>query len=422
MRKLIKDKLELKEAVAISVVASFITAVLVSAAAGFLYYRLFGNLSRPNGSAAAISQNENVSPESQTNVFSREEAITRTVEKVSPAVVSIIVTKDLPVVERYFQEYDPFGGNDFFRQFFGDEFNFQVPQYRQKGTEKKEIGGGSGFIVSSDGLILTNKHVVVDEEADYTVLTNEGEKIPARALARDPIDDIAVLKIDKDDLPVVKLGDSDGLKIGQTAIAIGNALGEFRNTVSVGIISGLKRSLVAGSGSGQSESLTEVIQTDAAINQGNSGGPLLNLSGEIIGINVAMAVGAENIGFSLPINRAKRDLEQVKQSGKISYPFLGVRYTVITKEIQKKNNLSVDYGALIVRGENSDETAVAPASPADKAGLVENDIILEVNGKKINQDYSLAKAIQEKQINETITIKYLRKGEEKVISVKLGER
>jgi serine protease Do len=413
----IKDNLKLKEAVVIAVVVSFITAVLVGGAAGFFCWQLAEKLNR-----AGVSQNQEENQASREIALGREEAITQAVANVSPAVVSIIVTKDLPVMEKYFQEYNPFGDDDFFRQFFGDEFNFQVPQYRQNGTEETEIGGGSGFIVSSDGLILTNKHVAADEKADYTVLTNEGEKIPARVLARDPIEDIAVLKIDKTNLPAVKLGNSDNLKIGQTVIAIGNALGEFRNTVSAGIISGLKRSLTASSGLGQSENLAEVIQTDAAINQGNSGGPLLNLNGEVIGINVAMALGAENIGFSLPINRASRDLEQVKQSGKISYPFLGVRYALVTLEIQKQNKLPVDYGALIIKGENSGEPAITPGSPAAKAGLAENDVILEINGKKINQDYSLAKAIQEKQISETITIKYLSKGEEKTIQVKLEER
>jgi len=413
----IKDNLKLKEAAIIAVVVSFITAVLAGGAAGFFCWQLSEKLSR-----AGASQNQGESQTGQEIALGREEAITQAVEKVSPAVVSIIVTKDLPVMEKYFQEYNPFGDDDFFRQFFGDEFNFQIPQYRQNGIEEKVIGGGSGFIVSGDGLILTNKHVVADEKADYTVLTSEGEKIPAQVLARDPIDDIAVLKIDKSNLPAVKLGNSDNLKIGQTVMAIGNALGEFGNTVSVGIISGLRRSLTAISGLGQSEDLAEVIQTDAAINQGNSGGPLLNLNGEVIGINVAMALGAENIGFSLPINRARRDLEQVKQSGKISYPFLGVRYSLVNPEIQKQNNLPADYGALIVKGENTGEPAIMPGSPAAKTGLAENDVILEVNGKRINQDYSLAKAIQEKQIGETVTIKYLSKGEEKTIQVKLEER
>jgi S1-C subfamily serine protease len=331
-----KNSLNFKEAVVLTVVISFITSSLVGFVAGGLAYDFFNKLSLMSQSEQLVADSGKEIP---SETISQEEAIVKVIKEVSPAVVSIIVTKDLPVIEKYYQEYNPFGADDFFKQFFGEDFlkpfKFQIPQYRQKGTEKKEVGGGTGFIVSDDGLILTNKHVVADQEADYTVLTNDGEKIPARVLARDPIEDIAVLKIDKTNLPVVELGNSDEIEIGQTVIAIGNALGEFRNTVSVGVISGLKRSIFATSGFGEMEELSEVIQTDAAINPGNSGGPLLNLKGQAIGINVAMAREAQNIGFSLPINKAKRDIEQVKTQGKISYPFLGVRYILITLRIQE---------------------------------------------------------------------------------------
>jgi len=282
------------------------------------------------------------------------------------------------------------------------------------------VGGGSGFIVSKDGLILTNKHVVSDENAEYTVLTNEGEKIPAKVLARDPFQDIAILKVEKTSLPTVVLGDSDQLDIGQTVIAIGNALGEFRNTVSVGVISGLKRNVTA-SGGGVSEEIENVIQTDAAINPGNSGGPLLNLRGEVIGVNVAMASGAENIGFSLPINIAKKSIKDVEEKGKISYPFLGIRYVLINKDIQKQNNLSVDYGALIQRGEKVGDLAVIPGSPADKAGIQENDIILEMNGQKITEDNPLAKMVQKYKVGDEITLIILHKGAEKTAKVILEE-
>ncbi len=421
-------KINLKEIIVLVVVVSFLTSALAGFVAGGLGYNLFKDISliKEVGRklvSPGLGEREGTS---SSTILSQEEAVVKVVREASPAVVSIIITKDIPIMERYYQEYNPFGDNDFFRQFFDDDFfapfKFQIPQYRQKGTEEIEIGGGTGFIISTDGLILTNKHVVTDEEASYTVLTNEGEKIPARVLARDPIQDIAILKINRNNLPVVRLGNSDEIQIGQTVIAIGNALGEFRNTVSLGVISGLKRSIVTSSGFGQSELLSEVIQTDAAINQGNSGGPLLNLSGQAIGINVAMALGAENIGFALPINKAKRDIEQVERQGKISYPFLGVRYILINPEIQEKNSLAVDYGALIIRGEKPGDLAVIPGSPADKAGLVENDIILELDDQRINQDNPLAKLIQEHQVGDTVTLKILHKGEEKTIEVELGER
>ena len=355
-------------------------------------------------------------------VVTQEEQIVEVVKEASEAVVSVVVSKDMAVMEQYFERQNPFGSDDFFQQFFGNDFfQFQVPQYRQKGTEKREVGGGTGFIVSQDGLIITNKHVVSDTEAEYTVLTNDGEQVPAAVLATDPFQDIAILKIDKNNLPVLPLGDSDNLDIGSTVIAIGNALGEYRNTVSTGIISGLRRSIDVSTSFGQAEHIPEVIQTDAAINQGNSGGPLLNLSGEVIGINVAMAQAAENIGFSLPINLAKRDLQQVQQEGKISYPFLGIRYIIINPEIKEKNNLSVDYGALIIGGQDQEELAVVPGSAADKAGLLENDIILEFDGQKITEENTLAKLITEHRAGDTVSLKILSKGQEKNIEVTLGE-
>jgi len=347
---------------------------------------------------------------------SQEETIIQAVKEVSPAVVSIIISKDLPVFEQYF--YNPFP------EFFGQSpFEFQVPGYRQKGTEKQEIGGGTGFIISEDGLILTNKHVVSDENADYTVLTNDGQKFPAKVLARDPVQDLAVIKIAKNvskPFSIVKLGDSGELQIGQTVIAIGNALGEFRNTVSVGVISGLSRSITA-SGGGLVEILEDIIQTDAAINEGNSGGPLLNLKGEVVGVNTATVSGAQSIGFAIPINKAKKDIEQVKTGGKIVYPFLGVRYVLVTEKVKQDNNLSVDYGAYITKGEQG-EPAVEPGSAADKVGLKEGDIILEFNNEKITTDNTLAKIITKYSLGDKVLLKILRGDKEIDIEVVLGER
>lgn len=347
----------------------------------------------------------------------QEQKIVDIVKRAQTAVVSVIATKDLPVLEQYFS--DPFRGFGFPDDFFGG--GLQIPQYRQKGTEKKEVSSGTGFIVSSDGLILTNKHVVSDEKAEFTVLMNDGQKHPAKVLALDPVQDIAVLKIEKKNLPVLALGDSDAIAIGQTVIAIGNALGEFRNTVSVGVISGLRRTITA-QGGGVSETLDDLIQTDAAINPGNSGGPLLNLNGEVVGINTAMTQAAQNIGFALPINKAKKDVAQVKKTGKITYPFLGVRYILLDAETAKKNNLTVDYGALVSRGDTATDFAVTPGSPADIAGIAENDIILEVNGKKITKDNPLAKVIQAHAVGDSLKIKILHKGQEKIISATLTER
>ena len=332
----------------------------------------------------------------------QEEKIIDVVNKFSPAVVSIVITKDLPVFEQYY---------------VNPSFLLQ----RQIGTERKEIGGGTGFIISEDGMVLTNKHVVLDEEADYTVFTNDGRNFPAKVLARDPVQDLAVVKIEAENrqFSVVNLGDSDKLQMGQTVIAIGNSLGEFRNTISVGVISGLGRTITA-SGGGLVETIEDVIQTDAAINKGNSGGPLLNLRGEVVGINTATVLDAQNIGFAIPVNKAKRDIEQIKSTGEIIYPFLGVRYVTITETVQKENNLSLDYGAWIVAGEG--EPAVVAGSAADKAGLQENDIILEFNKEKITAENSLAKIMMKYSPGDAVSLKVFRNEKELNLQATLDRR
>ncbi len=329
----------------------------------------------------------------------------------SPAVVSIIATAEVPKYETYYRDF----------------YNFQIPSQVQNGTEEKQIGAGSGFIVSEDGYIITNKHVVEEEGAKYTVILkneqNEDEKIEATIIARDPNNDIAILKIDKTGLPFLNLGDSNELNIGQTTVAIGYALGEFDNTVSKGIISGLNRSISASSSYSGVENLEGLIQTDAAVNPGNSGGPLLDIAGNVIGINVAMA-DAQSIGFAIPINEAKSAYEEAKTSGTIkkeSKAFLGVRYVNIDSTVQKANNLPYNYGAIIARGEEIADLAIVPGSPADKAGLAENDIILEVNGTKVDDDNPLAKLVGKYKPGDEIKLKIYHKGEEKEVSLKLEE-
>ncbi len=348
--------------------------------------------------------------------ISYEQAIIDAAKNVSPSVVSIVISKNLPVYEQQF--IDPFGGT-----FPG--FNFQVPQQVQNGTKYQEVGAGSGFIVSEDGLVLTNKHVVSDNKADYTVFTNDGKKYSAKVLALDPAQDLAVIKIDPQEektFQAVTLGDSDGLQTGQTAIAIGNALGQFKNTVSVGVVSGLGRTISASDQVGSfSETLQDIIQTDAAINAGNSGGPLLNLRGEVIGINTAMAQDAQGIGFAIPINMAKSDIEQVKTTNKIVYPFLGVRYVAVDAQIKDEYKLSVDYGVLVLRGDNG-EVAITKGSAAEKAGIKEKDVILELNGQKITVDNSLTKMIMKLKPGDTVSLKILRGENEMSVDAVLGER
>ena len=346
-----------------------------------------------------------------------EEAVVVAVEGATESVVSIIISKDVPIIENC--PYNPFGNRSpFLEEFFGYDFEFSRPC--ETGTEKREVGGGSGFIVSENGLVVTNKHVVIDEKAEYTVFTADGEKHPAKVLATDPIQDLALLQIEGSNFQSAKLGDSDGVKLGQTAIAIGNALSEYSNTVSVGVISGLARTVTAsGQGIG-TEIIRGVLQTDAAINPGNSGGPLLNLRGEVIGINTAMAVDAQSIGFAIPINNAKRAIQSVKNTGKISVPYLGVRFLPVTEEIAKEQKLKVGEGA-ILRGAE-DGPAIIPDSPAAKAGLQAEDIVLEVNKQKVTTDKPLLSLIQNYSVGDEITLKVWRGEKELEIKIKLEER
>lgn len=337
------------------------------------------------------------------------------VKQVSPAVVSILAKKDVPIYQN-----DPFG-------FFFGPFDGSTPgsgSSKGSSTEKQTIGGGTGFFVTNDGMIVTNKHVVSDASAEYTVVTQDGKEYPAKVVARDPVRDLAVVKVEGKDFPTLELGDSDALQVGETVIAIGNSLGEFPNSVSRGIVSGLKRNIDAGSGygNGQTEHLDNIIQTDAAINPGNSGGPLLDVSGKVVGINTAVAEGAQGVGFALPINSIKKGITQATETGEITAPFLGVRYVVIDKELQKKNSLQYDYGALVLHGDARTDLAVVPGSPADKAGIVEQDIILKIDGQKITTDTDLGHIIAQHAVGDTVTLTISHKGEEKDISVTLVKR
>ncbi|MBU3925810.1 trypsin-like peptidase domain-containing protein [Patescibacteria group bacterium] len=348
-------------------------------------------------------------------VVSSEENIVQIVQNYSSAVVSVVASKDMPVIEKYY--INPFGDDPLFQQLPG----LQIPQYRQNGTEKVQISSGSGFFVSADGLILTNKHVVADIEAEYTVIMNDGSKLGAKVLGRDPLQDIAILKVEGDKYNFIPLGNSDNLKIGQSVVAIGNALGEFQNTVSRGIISGLHREITASTGSSGTEELQELIQTDAAINKGNSGGPLLDLSGRVIGINTAMAQGAENVGFALTINVAKRDIDDVKQYGEIKYPYLGIRYQAVTAGIKEQKKLPVDYGLLLIK-DSLGGPAILKDSPAEKAGLKEGDIIMEYNGTKILKNSTFVFLLSKSRIGDKINLKIWRDGKEINAEVLLAER
>ncbi|HEY1074218.1 MAG TPA: trypsin-like peptidase domain-containing protein [Patescibacteria group bacterium] len=336
-------------------------------------------LSNPNGGITSTTTKK------ERVVLEESSAVIDAAKKVSPSVVSITTSRNI---------------QDFF-----------------SGRTVQEKGGGTGFILTSDGLIVTNKHVVSEGDTEYTVLTSDGKSYTAKVLSTDPFNDLAVLKVDAKGLKPVELGDSNALQVGQWVIAIGNALGEFQNTVTVGVVSAKDRRITASD-----EVLDSLLQTDAAINPGNSGGPLVNLAGQVVGINTAIAGGAEGIGFAINIDSVKTALDSVQKTGKIVRPWLGVRYLSLNKEIARSAQLPVDHGALVYRGTNPADLPVVPGSPADKAGLAENDIITQINGQEINENNSLVSLLQKYKVGEKVTLTVLRKGEEKKIDVLLEEQ
>jgi len=357
-----------------------------------------------------------------------EETVEDVVAQVKPTVVSIIIKKNISTrnndMNDLFNLGNPFNFKFFF---FGDDNKRSHPnQNHNKDNnnekQKRKIGGGTGFFISEDGLILTNRHVVEDKNAEYVVVNDDGIEYEAEVKAIDPFFDLAIIKVDGNNFSAIPLGDSDKLRIGQTVLAVGNALAEFGGTVTKGIISAKERSTLVGDKySSNIERLEGVLQTDTSINPGNSGGPLINLAGEAIGINTAIANSAEGIGFAIPINDVKAAVKSYLKKGKIIRPQLGLRYRMITESLAEKNNLNVEEGALVIRGNDPDDLAVIPGGPADKAGIEENDIILEVNGEKVDQNHSLTRLIQKHAVNDNITMKVIHDGKEKEITVVLEE-
>lgn len=352
--------------------------------------------------------------------YVEESAIIDSVKTVSPAVVSIVVTKDLPTYREINPFFNPFLNEPFLDDFFYRQ-NIQPPS-----SQRTEIGGGSGFIITNDGLILTNKHVVVDVDADYTVILSDGTEHAAKVVGRDALNDLAVLRVEHEEetplnLPVVEFGDSESILVGQRVVAIGNALAEFQNTVTSGVVSAKGRQITASDGSGASSNLSGLIQTDAAINPGNSGGPLVNLKGQVIGVNTAVASSGQGIGFAIPINDVKTIIKSVKEHGRIIRPYIGVRYMMLNEEIATERELEISSGALIIGDETHGFFAVVPESPAEKAGLQIEDVILKINGENVTKDRDLRTIVNEHSVEDVLNLTVWRNGEEIEIQLTLEE-
>lgn len=314
-------------------------------------------------------------------VTTEESAVINVVSKASEAVVSVVAKTT---------NFDPFTG----------------PTTSQQGI-------GTGFIIDKNGTILTNSHVVADPSIQYTVVTKDKKSLSVKKIETDPLNDLAILTVEGGgNLPTIVLGDSDGLKIGQTVIAIGNALGRFDNTVTVGVISGKGRGITASDSLGQQpETIDNVLQTDAALNPGNSGGPLLDLDGQVVGVNFATTTGAQNLGFVIPINTAKPVIEGFRSQGRIVKPYLGVGYQVIDESIASLRNLP--QGAFVSR--------VVSGSPADKGGIEVGDIITKIGDQALDSDHTLATEIGKHKVGEGISISYHRDSADKKTNVTLEE-
>jgi serine protease Do len=362
--------------------------ILISAAAGFV-----------GGWAGSKAQTEGAfSSESSEKIISNEsELISNIAKQAGPSVVSVNVTSS--------------------SQQGGDFFGFAPSQQQSAGT---------GFIVDKDGTVVTNRHVVQGADQVTVTLSDGTElsdvKVVGRTNSSDPLD-VAFLKINDTkgkELKPVTLGDSSKMEVGDKVVAIGNALGQFQNTVTTGIISGYGREVQASDGTGLStETLQNLFQTDAAINQGNSGGPLVNLSGQVIAINTAVAGdGAENIGFAIPINDVEGLISGVLETGKLERPYLGVRYITLTDDIAFDLNIDTKRGAYILPSERG-QAAILPGSPASKANLEEKDIIVKINGQAINEKNSLTSLIGKQKVGDKVTLTIVRGGKQQDVSVTL---
>ncbi len=365
--------------------AAIVLLIILSLSSGFFGGWLGGRNQSSNLQSTSAKQQV---------VLNESSVISDIAKKVGPSVVSIDVTTQS-------RQTDLFGFSQSFQQ----------------------QGAGTGFIISAEGVIITNRHVVPSGVTSVSVTLSDGTRLNnvdviGRTADSDPLD-IAFLKIkDKKgkSLTPVKLGDSGKMQVGDKVVAIGNALGQFQNTVTSGIISGHGRSLTAGDGSGTAtEPLQDLFQTDAAINAGNSGGPLVNINGEVIGINTAIAGNAQNIGFAIPINDVQGLIKSVLSKGKLLRPYLGVQYLPLTDDVASQLKLSVKRGAYIVPSQGGQASIIA-GSPADKAGLKEKDIITKVDNVRIDESNSLTSVLGRYSVGDTVTLTVLRS--DKTITIK----
>lgn len=451
-KNLLKDKagnsntpVSRSKSLTVFILVAFTAGIVGGAGTSALVIRYF----LPAAPSVQISKNTGAPENSIKNAgivkaqtYVEESKTINAIKKISPAVVSIVATKDLKTYYR--RPYSLYDLNEF--NFFDDIPDFRLRDFPDGKVEseiqRQKIGGGSGFIMTAEGLILTNRHVVQQQGVDYTAVLKDGAEYDVEVISRDTLNDLAVLQLVKkgeiprkkeertkiENLPVVEFGDSSALEVGQNVVAIGYALGEYENTVTSGIISAKGRNIEASDNSGaNAETLSGLLQTDAAINPGNSGGPLVNLAGQVVGVNVAIDRTGASIGFAIPINDVKSVIESIKKHGRIVRPRLGVSIRHLSPEtakmIEEQYRIKSDYGAMIIGDEENgkEEFAVIPNSPAAKAGLRFKDVILSVNGQDVNINNLLPALIGKHQPGDEVVLKILRDGKTFELKIKLEE-
>ncbi len=394
---------------------TFVYIALVCLGAGIGAWAVIARIIPPNAPATSLSQVTSVTPvlaEENNKAVTKAPIsdgnynfIAEAVNRTGPAVVRINASRTVT------SEQTPDVFNDpFFKQFFGDEFTQKrVPR------ERVERGTGSGFIINKEGDIITNAHVV-DGADRVTVILKDGRKIEGKVLGRDPLTDIAVVKVSEANLPVVSLGSSQNLQPGEWAIAIGNPLG-LDNTVTAGIISALGRS----SGQIGVDKRVSFIQTDAAINPGNSGGPLLNQKGEVIGVNTAIIQGAQGLGFAIPIETAQRIAKQLIEKGSVSRAYLGIQMLTLDPSVKKEINESPNSDVKVTEENGVLVTRVVPSSPAASAGLRTGDVIVKINGENVASADKIQQFVEAKTVGDKLQIELKRNGQNVNISLETGQ-
>lgn len=383
-------------------ISTYLLAIVIGVLLTVGVYQVSPSQAEP--APIAESQTSTLLAQRQPIAAAPSNFVTAAVDRVGAAVVRIDTERTIT------RRVDPFFDDPAFRRFFGEDAFPQMPM------ERRLRGQGSGFIIDGNGVILTNAHVV-DRADKVTVILKDGRTFQGKVQGADEVTDLAVVKIEGRDLPVATLGNSDGVKVGDWAIAVGNPLG-LDNTVTLGIVSTLQRSSAQV---GIPDKRLDFIQTDAAINPGNSGGPLLNDAGEVIGINTAIRPDAMGIGFAIPVNTAKAISVKLAQGKSIQHPYLGIRMATLTPDLAAENNSDPNSAFTIPEVNGVLVVQVLPNTPAATSGLRRGDVVIAINGQSVSSADQLQRMVENSNVGQTLQLKIRRGSQSDTIAVRTGE-